>query len=81
MHPPGATAYGATKAAVRQLTKSVAQYCAEEKLNVRCNSVHPGIVRTRLWDDFAVEMAQARGIELNEYVARTEARVPLGRLT
>ena len=32
-------AYGASKAAVRQLTQSVAQYCAEQRLNVRCNSV------------------------------------------
>ncbi len=38
---PDSTAYGAAKAAVRQLTKSVAQHCATERLAIRCNSVHP----------------------------------------
>lgn len=43
---PGLTAYGAAKAAVRQVTKSVAQYCGDNGLPVRCNSVHPGLIRT-----------------------------------
>src|SRR5262249_14742155 len=38
---PDATAYGASKAAVRQLTLSVAKHCAAARLNIRCNSVHP----------------------------------------
>jgi 3(or 17)beta-hydroxysteroid dehydrogenase len=75
------TAYGASKAAVRQLTKSVAQYCAQEKLNIRCNSVHPGNVRTALWDTWAEETAQSRGVVVDEIIAQARALIPLGDFT
>lgn len=82
MATPYATAYGASKAAVRQLTKSVAQYCAQEKLNVRCNSVHPGNVRTQLWDkEYAAGSAQARGVSFEDFIAETKARIPMGDFT
>lgn len=42
---PGQAAYQAGKGAVRVLSKSIAVDYA--KYNIRCNSVHPGIVRTR----------------------------------
>jgi 3(or 17)beta-hydroxysteroid dehydrogenase len=35
---------------VRILSKSVAIYCARNKLNIRCNSVHPGATRTAIHD-------------------------------
>jgi 3(or 17)beta-hydroxysteroid dehydrogenase len=76
-----ATAYGASKAAVRQLTTSVAQYCAREGLNIRCNSVHPGDVRTPLWDRGAEESARARGISVDDFVAEEKATIPLGEFT
>ena len=42
----GATAYNASKGAVRILTKSTAvQYAAE---GIRCNSVHPGPIETQM---------------------------------
>ena len=75
---PYATAYGASKAAVRQLTKSVAQYCAQEKLRIRCNSIHPGIVRTPAWDAQAKEIAHSRGVSLNDILALGKAIIPLG---
>jgi 3(or 17)beta-hydroxysteroid dehydrogenase len=78
---PDCTAYGASKAAVRQLTTSVAQYCAEQKLNVRCNSVHPGMVRTPLLDKAFGEIAQQRGISIDQVVARSRSDVPLGDFT
>lgn len=40
----GATAYQASKGAVRILTKSVATEYAKE--NIRCNSIHPGLITT-----------------------------------
>lgn len=43
-------AYSASKGAVRMLTKSVALHGAPH--NIRCNSVHPGAVQTRMLDDF-----------------------------
>ena len=41
-----AMAYCASKGAVRTLTKNVALHCALLKLNIRCNSVHPGYIET-----------------------------------
>jgi NAD(P)-dependent dehydrogenase (short-subunit alcohol dehydrogenase family) len=75
---PQATAYGSSKAAVRQLTKSVAQYCAEQHLKIRCNSVHPHNVLTPLWVKAAEERAVARGIPLDVVMAEGEAGTPMG---
>ncbi|MFG6593736.1 SDR family NAD(P)-dependent oxidoreductase [Sulfitobacter sp. 1A13368] len=47
---PAAAAYASSKAAVRNHTKSVALYCAEQRLNIRCNSIHPGGVLTPMWE-------------------------------
>jgi 3(or 17)beta-hydroxysteroid dehydrogenase len=78
---PYNTAYGASKAAVRQLTKSVAQHCAEHRLNIRCNSVHPGDVLTPLWKRAAEDKAQARGVAVEEVIAEAKMRYPLGEFT
>ena len=43
---PGIVAYGASKGAVRQLTKSIAVDCARKGYGIRCNSVHPGLIDT-----------------------------------
>ena len=43
---PGILAYGASKGAVRQLTKSIAVDCARKGYGIRCNSVHPGLINT-----------------------------------
>ncbi len=75
---PDSTAYGAAKAAVRQLTKSVAQHCAQERLGIRCNSVHPGEVKTPLWDGYIAQTAQVQGVPAEQLVREAEARVPLG---
>jgi len=75
---PDSTAYGASKAAVRQLTKSVAQYCASEDLGIRCNSVHPGEVRTPLWERYVRGTAAVAGVAEDVIVADARARVPLG---
>lgn len=39
-------AYTASKGAVRLLTKSVAVHCAREYKDIRCNSIHPGVIDT-----------------------------------
>jgi 3(or 17)beta-hydroxysteroid dehydrogenase len=77
---PDSTAYGAAKAAVRQLTKSVAQHCAQERLGIRCNSVHPGEVKTPLWDGYIAQTAQVQGVPPEQLVAEAKARVPLGEM-
>lgn len=47
---PAAAAYASSKAAIRNHTKTVALYCAEQGLNIRCNSVHPAAVLTPMWE-------------------------------
>lgn len=46
----GAAAYASSKAAVRNHTKSVALYCAEQGMRIRCNSIHPAAVLTPMWE-------------------------------
>lgn len=47
---PGAAAYAASKAAVRNHTKTVALYCAEQGWTIRCNSIHPAAILTPMWE-------------------------------
>ncbi len=47
---PGAAAYASSKAAIRNHTKTVALYCAEQGLNIRCNSIHPAAILTPMWE-------------------------------
>ena len=47
---PGAAAYASSKAAVRNHTKTVALYCAEQGLKIRCNSIHPAAILTPIWE-------------------------------
>jgi NAD(P)-dependent dehydrogenase (short-subunit alcohol dehydrogenase family) len=47
---PLAAAYAASKAAIRNHSKSVALYCAQQGLRIRCNSVHPAAIMTPMWD-------------------------------
>ncbi|MET0237188.1 MAG: SDR family oxidoreductase [Kibdelosporangium sp.] len=73
---PGMVAYGAAKAAVLHLTKSVALHCARNGLAVRCNAVAPALVDTGLRDDVLATMPMSRDDAMSAY----QARVPLGRL-
>lgn len=47
---PGAAAYASSKAAVRNHTKSVALYCAQQGWQIRCNSIHPAAIMTPMWE-------------------------------
>jgi NAD(P)-dependent dehydrogenase (short-subunit alcohol dehydrogenase family) len=47
---PGAAAYASSKAAIRNHSKSVALWCAQQGLKIRCNSVHPAAVLTPMWE-------------------------------
>ena len=68
-------AYCASKGAVRMLTKSVALRCAEQRWNIRCNSIHPGAIDTPMMDPY-VAGAETR----EEGVAGFGAAQPLGRV-
>lgn len=66
---PDLSAYGASKGAVRQFTKTVAMDCARKGYKVRCNSVHPGIIMTAMGEHI-LPSEKAR--------ERTRQRVPIG---
>ena len=70
----GPTAYTASKGAVRLLSKSVALHCAEQKYDIRCNSVHPGGVDTAIFNP----LWQAVGHEQGK--AFIGSRHPIGRM-
>ncbi|MDI7775027.1 glucose 1-dehydrogenase [Asticcacaulis sp. EMRT-3] len=59
---PHQAAYAASKAAVRNHTKSVALYCAEQGLNIRCNSVHPAAILTPMWEAMLKDGADAKAV-------------------
>ncbi len=48
-------AYDASKGGVRLLTKAITDYCTRHRLNVRCNSVHPGVIETPMVANFIAE--------------------------
>lgn len=72
---PGAAAYAASKAAVRNHTKSVALYCAARGYAIRCNSVHPGSILTPMWDPIL-----GQGADRESRIAALGREVPLGRM-
>lgn len=66
---PELSAYGASKGAVRQFTKSVALACARKGYKVRCNSVHPGIILTAMGEGLLRDPDARKQIQ---------SRIPLG---
>lgn len=75
---PTYTAYGASKAAVRHLTKSVAMHCAKDRSGIRCNSVHPGLILTPMLRRILEQEAAQRGITLEGRIDEFKALIPQG---
>ena len=71
---PAAAAYASSKAAVRNHTKSVALYCAEQGLKIRCNSIHPAAILTPMWEPML-----GQGAEREANMAAFVADCPLRR--
>lgn len=47
---PQAAAYASSKAAIRNHSKTVALYCAQQGWKIRCNSIHPAAILTPMWE-------------------------------
>ena len=75
---PFIAAYGASKAAVRHLTQSVALYCAQQGYRIRCNSIHPGQIRTAMHDRLVEATASQNGITAAEAEAGFLGMIPMG---
>jgi len=70
---PAAAAYASSKAAVRNHTKTVALYCAEQGLKIRCNSVHPAAILTPMWEPLLGDGPE-RAARMAAFVADTPMR-------
>ena len=75
---PGLAAYSATKGGVRLLAKSVALEHAAD--NIRCNSVHPGIIATPIWGKIPTGAEGNRRNAPIDPRERAAAVVPLTRV-
>jgi NAD(P)-dependent dehydrogenase (short-subunit alcohol dehydrogenase family) len=72
---PGAAAYAASKAAVRNHTKSVALYCASQGYGIRCNSVHPAAILTPMWESML-----GLGPDRSEKIAQIARDIPMQKM-
>ena len=70
---PSAAAYASSKAAIRNHTKTVALYCAEQGLAIRCNSVHPAAILTPMWEPMLGD-GPDRAARMDALVADTPLR-------
>ena len=70
-------AYNASKGAVRLLTKSAALHCADSDYAIRVNSVHPGFIKTELFDNAIAAMPEA---EAQAMLSKINSGVPLKRV-
>lgn len=70
---PAAAAYASSKAAVRNHTKTVALWCAQQGLNIRCNSIHPAAVLTPMWEPM-LGQGPEREARMAAFVADTPMR-------
>ncbi|RSV18586.1 SDR family NAD(P)-dependent oxidoreductase [Sphingomonas sp. ABOLG] len=71
---PGAAAYASSKAAIRNHSKTVALYCAQQGWRIRCNSIHPAAILTTMWEQMLGE-----GPEREARMAALVADTPLRR--
>lgn len=71
---PGIVAYGASKGAVRQMTKSIAIDCARKGYGIRCNSIHPGLIDT----DMGTESMSMGGADPVENRKKRIGATPMG---
>jgi len=58
---------------VRNHTKSVALYCAQNGWAIRCNSIHPAAIQTEMWEPMLGEGSD-RAERIAAIVADTAAR-------
>lgn len=70
---PLAAAYAASKAAIRNHSKTVALYCARQGWKIRCNSIHPAAILTPMWEPM-LGSGPERAAHMQALVADTPLR-------
>ncbi|WP_285224196.1 SDR family oxidoreductase [Frankia sp. Mgl5] len=78
---PWLSSYGASKGAVRKLTKDVAVECGRMGYGIRCNSIHPGVVETDMAESFfRKNQALAGAGSFDDIKSAFTAAHPIGRM-
>ncbi|HQN10507.1 MAG TPA: glucose 1-dehydrogenase [Quisquiliibacterium sp.] len=80
---PQSSVYSMSKGGVRLFTKAAAMEAAHLRYNIRCNSVHPGIIDTEMARGAENSVAGAmvkRGVAADDIAAMMAASHPLGRM-
>ena len=72
---PGAAAYAASKAAIRNHTKTVALYCCEQGYSIRCNSIHPAAILTPMWEPML-----GAGVEREKNIESIAKDIPMKKM-
>lgn len=73
-------AYGASKGAVTQLTKTVALTGAQDGARVRCNSVHPGVIATPMITSIAAQLSSVTDQATAKSTERYAQSIPMGAM-
>jgi NAD(P)-dependent dehydrogenase (short-subunit alcohol dehydrogenase family) len=71
---PDYIAYNTSKAAVATLSKSVAMDCTRQRIDVRCNSIHPAFIRTGIVKPFFDKLGE------EEATKKLTRGIPMHRL-
>lgn len=74
---PFLSAYGASKAAVMHYSRTVALHCCEQGHAIRCNSVHPGQVRTPMHVELMARTAAELGLNDEQAAEAFLSKVPM----
>jgi len=75
--PPGFFAYGASKASVLQMTRSLALYCTRKGYAIRCNSVSPGQAVTPAQERMWAKHAREGGRDLKAIIEADLEHIPM----
>ncbi len=75
---PFITAYGASKAAIWQLSRSIADHCARNRDHIRCNTVHPGQIKTPMHDRLIDHLAGVLELPREAVNAEFLSKIPMG---
>jgi 3(or 17)beta-hydroxysteroid dehydrogenase len=71
--------YGASKATIAHVTRSVAIHCAQAGYGIRCNSVHPGQIRTAMMNSIIERVGRETNMGTDAAGTLFNAQIPLGR--
>ena len=77
---PYSVAYGASKAAIEQLSRSIAMEGSRGGIRVRCNSIQPGLIRTPMLENFLRDFAESFDVSVERVEEVAVKPIPLAEI-